>query len=581
MRRRLLLGLITFLTLWLPSLADDYQVPTCTADEFVTLFDLIVELQVQANTDLLTFKDLLQASQRQIDERETVLSQLPLCADGIETRVLLLQLGVDIVARTALEFAALPTDANPYRQRLASDHERIETVTSAMLSRDRSDATAPEDRRILACALTDLAAINKLATEFMSLVAEADATTSRDKYIDSLDRRLAWREDNLADLPACAEAIELALLVNRASSDAAANHALAFAGVSAQTNPYHNLEAAGIAELQVWQERIKATRASARSQAGPSTGALPPCTDAELFSAWQSLQPLRAILPVQGAVPATLTAILDFSQAELDSRVSAISQLPNCAEALYAGWWLAEALSDLAADAAFAETAMIISARATTSRTKAEAALARMERLLAGQPSASIPATRNAAACRDADTIYFNVYILPAFHEFTEAALSAATPAAATALAARSFAFRDKLWAHLPRCAEALEIGWLMRGISADFIAMIALESAGTAPRQIPYLQSIIDDIADLSALIDTLNADSVFAAGLVYYVIADGYANIRSCGSTECSVVGVVQRGEALRVLDDQDTWFEIQLSDGGTAWIAGFLTEKTPPGA
>ena len=120
-----------------------------------------------------------------------------------------------------------------------------------------------------------------------------------------------------------------------------------------------------------------------------------------------------------------------------------------------------------------------------------------------------------------------------------------------------------------------------MRGISADFIAMIALESAGTAPRQIPYLQSIIDDIADLSALIDTLNADSVFAAGLVYYVIADGYANIRSCGSTECSVVGVVQRGEALRVLDDQDTWFEIQLSDGGTAWIAGFLTEKTPPGA
>ena len=581
MRRRLLLGLITLLTLWLPSLADDYQVPACTADEFVTLFDLIVELQVQANTDLLTFKDLLQASQRQIDERETVLSQLPLCADGIETRVLLLQLGVDIVARTALKFAALPSDENPYQQRLASDHERIETVTLAMLSRDRSDATAPEERRILACAPADLTAINKLATEFIALVADAESIASRDQYIDSLERRLAWREDNLADLPACAEAIELLLLMNRASSDAAANHALAFAGVSAQTNPYYNLEVADIAELQVWQERIKATRASALSQAGPSTGALPPCSDAELSSAWQSLQPLRAILPVQGAVPATLTAILDFSQAELDSRVSAISQLPNCAEALYAGWWLAEALSDLAANSAFGETAASISQRATISRSKAEAALARMERILAEQPTAAIPATRNAAACRDADTIYFNVYILPAFHEFTEAVLTATTPAAATALADRSFAFRDKLWAYLPRCAEALEIGWLMRGITADFITMIALESAGATPRDIPYLQSIIDDIVDLSALIDTLNADSVFAAGLVYYVTADGYANIRSCGSTACAVVGVVQRGEALRVLDDQDTWFEIQLSDGGTAWIAGFLTDKTPPGA
>ena len=37
---------------------------------------------------------------------------------------------------------------------------------------------------------------------------------------------------------------------------------------------------------------------------------------------------------------------------------------------------------------------------------------------------------------------------------------------------------------------------------------------------------------------------------------------------------------GEGLTVLDDSSDWYEVRLEDGQTAFIAGFLMSKTPPG-
>lgn len=580
MRRRISVALIALLHLLVNSQATDDPIPPCTREEFVTVFELIAEHQVAAEQILPSFTDILRFSQSQLQLRESALAELPNCADGFEAHRALLQLGVDIVARNALDLALLPAAENPYRQRLASDSERIEAMTAAMLGRDRTNAPRLEERRSPACSNDDLSLLTTVVAEFLGIFENAASITNLPLYIASVDRRLAWREATLPHLPACAEAIPLGLLLARASSDAAAHHALAFAGVSRRTNPYDELEAAALSELDIWLEQARLDRADGDSASSGVTGRLPACTQAELAVAHASL--LAAHSQMLGGFGFTddISLMLAASREHVDSRDSTYRQLPGCAEAFHAGWQLAEAVSDQAALVVVGEANDQAFDRAQASSVKATAALSRLESLLADQPPAATRPSRGAPTCRDAQIVYFNVYVLPAFHRYTEAALATLRPPQLDELEEQAQSFRERLWAHLPRCGETIEIGWLMRRIALDFIALLALEAAGAAPRDIPYLAAIIDDMGTLSARIDELNEDTVYAAGSIYYVSADGFANIRSCGSTECEVVGLVQRGDTLRVLDDSDVWYQIQLSGGGSAWIAGFLASKELPG-
>ena len=491
---------------------------------------------------------------------------------------MLLSLGVDIVARNALDLASLPPDENPYRQQLDTDQARLESLSEAMLNRDRANAPSPEERHSPACTDEEISQIVDSVAEFLVAIDDADSIANLPLYVQSVARRLAWREENLPRLPACAEAIPLALLLNRASSDAAAHHALAFAGVSQQTNPYDDLETAALAELRVWLEQTQLARAGAESTPTGVKSRLPACTQTELASAYASLQPAYERIGGYGFANEP-PIMLAYSRDHIDSRAAFFRQLPGCAEAFHAGWRLAEAISAEAADVAFAGANTTMAEQAGASRARAIAALSRLESLLDDQQTSASAQRRGAPACRDDQMVFFNVYIATAFHRFTEAALEAKSPADLTTLIEQAGSLRELLWEQLPRCGEALEAGWLMRRIASDFIALLALESAGVDPLDIPYLRSIIDDMAALAAQIDALNDDTFFAGGLIYYVNADGYANIRACGSIECEAVGLVQRGDVLRVLDDASAWYKIQLSDGSAAWIAGFLASKTPP--
>lgn len=63
------------------------------------------------------------------------------------------------------------------------------------------------------------------------------------------------------------------------------------------------------------------------------------------------------------------------------------------------------------------------------------------------------------------------------------------------------------------------------------------------------------------------------------YYVNATGTVNIRSCASTDCGVVTTAKPSDALTVIDDSGTWYELQLDDGKTGYIADFLVSVNEP--
>lgn len=74
--------------------------------------------------------------------------------------------------------------------------------------------------------------------------------------------------------------------------------------------------------------------------------------------------------------------------------------------------------------------------------------------------------------------------------------------------------------------------------------------------------------------------SDEADSAPKTYYVTATPYVNIRSCAATSCEIVGAAQHGEALTVIDDSGDWYEIQLENGESAFVAGFLASERPPG-
>lgn len=60
--------------------------------------------------------------------------------------------------------------------------------------------------------------------------------------------------------------------------------------------------------------------------------------------------------------------------------------------------------------------------------------------------------------------------------------------------------------------------------------------------------------------------------------IVVNGDVNLRSCAGTTCDVVQVAKNGSLLTVIGTDGDWYEVQLDDGTTAFIASRLTTAGP---
>lgn len=587
MRRLAILLCIIVLCLSPASLADDSALPLCADEEFLKFFNMIVEHQIEFDADITSASMLHRVSRAQMERREAYTSELPMCADAIAIQILLIQLGGDALARAVLESAGLPADENPYLLRLPDSQARIEDLLSTMLGVDRSNAPPPMERKLPACEMADFTLLMVVAAEFLDLDSSSDEGANPAESIDAIHHLLQWREDNIPLLPICAESINLVQALSAAATDSAAANAFAYAGLSAERNPFPPLRTASIVTVASWLDHWSATvvEQSATAPAGSTgEGRLPPCAPSDLPARLEELQSEYAALLKSTAANADLA---NYGAAQIAFRQSRLAQLPNCEEAFALRWFSMEALADatlrLAVDGgATALTSASLpsgiadrEARAAKLWTKLENLLTRGERQLDEGKTAAAP------ICSDADELFLLSYLLPEFWDFTEVALMITQPDEVAALVDQSQAFRQLLWTHLPRCDEAIAIGLLMRAIAADTVSMLALELADLPVAEIPFLPNVASDMEFLFERIGKYftNCGNVNAATTTYYVIAENIANVRECASTNCNIVTTASRGQRLDVVDDLSNWYEIVLPNCETAFIAGFLASQTPP--
>lgn len=548
MRRSSVVILVVLcLSIALPAVRAQDEPPICTRAEFLDIFDLAVDYQARFAEPLTDFSALMAYSQQHASDRLTALAQGPPCAEALEFSALLVQLGGDFAARAALELAGTPPADNPYLT-LPDRDQQINERLAAMFNRDRSQAEAPEARQLPVCSAQQLDAYAAAAADLLELLSRDEQMDSRAVFATMLAERLTWRANWLSALPICAETLALWQALNAALTDSTTSLSFAFVGVPEAQNPFGALADVGLERVAALQ--APAGTESAALQSVEKRG-LPACSRDQLERAIAAIdrQALSALHATDDA--------LQRSQLHLDYRASVLSRLPICAEAFAVGWWLDEWLG----------------APESENRARLDEALLRLE-----SARVSAPFSSQSAACSDADLRFVTVYISPAFHNWLRAALSATAFAQQPALEQESQAFRDLLWAHLPRCDDAVRLGMQMRGIAADFVAAIELESAGAFAVEIPYTLELPSAIVQLGERLGAIDSALGIGQTQTWFVDVQGFANVRSCGSTACGVVTIVQGGDPLEVLDDSGDWFELSLPGGRTGYIAAFLVSKTP---
>lgn len=576
--------LISLLLLWLLAVPAGAQAP-CTRAEFLTIFRQTADLQLALDTAIATVKDLLRFSETAIVDRKINLSAPPNCADALEFQRLSIEVTGDFIGRQALDLAKVPEDKNPYRLHFAGEQERIEDSLSAMLSLDRSDALAVDERSLPNCSGEELDELDELVSELLTLLDNSEASDDLAYALLAIDARLLWREEALQGRPACAEWVALLPLLSAAATDSAADFAIS-ATLGSADNPFAGPAAAHNVRLQQWLSPAQAAL-SIPSGATIDSSGLPACSADELAQAHIRLAPQYAALLATASQINDTSDLQRYSEAYLHFRAAQLADLPLCAEAFAVGWQTRQLLGGLAISAAlnlvdaageqnpYSGTLKDESARVAEAIDGLSGPLAGINGLSAKTPDASL------LNCSKSEILFLYYYLLPEFETFSFAALSLQAPKGLPALVEGSLGLRELLWLELPRCAEALEIGLVMRRIAADLVALIGLEAAGTPAIDIPYLHGVAADMSWLAAQLKELTGDlgSTPHAGTRYYIIAERGANIRSCASIDCPIIATALRGDVVYASDDRGAWYRLNLPDDQTGYIAAFLLSSTPP--
>ena len=582
------IALILFLTLT-PSLqAQQNGYPACSESEILVLISSMLDYLTLRGSAVDTIDDLVDHAGLHLESRDSSLSLLPLCAAAIVTQRQVVALSGDFAAGAALERAGVSRSANPYFARDLVDETRIDrALDKLMVAAGTGDA--PQERSpIRLCARAENDQLNQLAEEFLSIDL-GPATAGNQTVIVFIDLMLAWRDDKLARLPECAQAIELGFLLSKATTDSAAMLAFGYADVPDADNPYSQAVSAARESLSTWrvdlmiiQPQFKGAQMLAL---GPASE-LPPCAPRDLAFAYSDVQS-DVLASVFSRSVNSQAELIAFSQAHMGLRNGMLSQLPLCAELFELRWRTSELLGDSAARHAFDLAAGAgqenpFVERVNDQLVKMQTWLSNAEEVLASFEV--IPAKPSEAPalpdCRSGEISLMISYLTPDLREFVDAGLTVKTWGDLYQLYDQSFAHRDDLWLRLPRCREALELGLLMRQLAGDWVAMSAMDLTFDGLDDIVYVPEVRRDMQLFETLRDKLVGRSP-RVGQTYYVTANPYANIRSCAATSCGIVATAQHGEALTVVDDSSDWYELQLEDGRTGYIAGFLMSETRPGS
>ena len=312
-----------------------------------------------------------------------------------------------------------------------------------------------------------------------------------------------------------------------------------------------------------------------------SDGAFAPCAAADLETL-QSLASGYDALLAQGTRTRSAALLRYLVERQYEWRLGLNDELPRCAEALEIGWLMSQVSGDAVAvaalDLAGADSDWLLEPM-SSGQARIIALLEDLSAALDGAALTPQSLDDVGAACSDAQLAVLAPGILVGFQATGAMALAVTSPEEFNAYAAAYLDWRETTWERLPHCNEAVEFGLMMNQILGDFVALFLQRFNGLADEDNPLNPQIETELnrfaIKMEAVVTALDRNRTL---LDYTVSGDSGANIRACPTTDCEVLAVFDKGQALRIIDDSGEWYEVRLTNGETGFVAGFLASPDP---
>ena len=568
--------------------AQEAGFPACSWAELTygryTVAPDFLDLVETVSLDMDT-AELAQFGEQVLQWRSDMLPSLMTCAENIRLGFLTSQMGTDTASILGLHFARFPRDRIHYATHSETVIEAfsayLDEVADLLESGERDDLSPSQPEDLPMCSQDQAAALMDLAGDFQAVQRERLTIEFAGDLPAYMEKQLDWRVQALTDMPACAEALEWILRMLLLNVDTGAFFALQAAGVSNDANPFVEAVANGSARVEQWLA-ASAPPPSVERSLRPYGSRFPGCS---LVQAYFPIDDgdFRTMLE-KAQSSDTLEALQTFGSEQISWRADLWKGLAQCAEALEIGWFMSQLAGDLAAAAALALAGAeagdnVYQQRALQGLDEKEALESLLEQPDWADGLASEAGELSACDARQAAELENINADFQA--ELVGAALKIESLADLLRYSEMHIEWRDGFWEALPGCEDALIEGLMMNVIATDFAAAFGLNVAGVDSDNNPYMLQALgawSRLLDRTILADLLESDATGAK--TYYVTANPAANLRSCASTSCSIVGSAKRGEAITVTDDSADWYEIRMENGEAAFIAGFLASRDRPG-
>ena len=360
-----------------------------------------------------------------------------------------------------------------------------------------------------ACTWAERSALADMRPGFDALIERGQIIQSRADFSAYIKRYFAWREDLRVQMPHCAEIFEIALLMNQIASNqvarAALDRALQVEGLSTKENPFV-FEEYGVGGLPGQLTALIARTEEELTDAerdSPEERGLPPCTDAELDTFYAEVfDPYFAQIEIfqRGN---SMASLLEIIEAQLPWRAGVWASLPAC-ETMYALTWLiTQTAGDMAVLFAFYLADMKAQYDLYYEETaRVSAIIAEMSPAFLGDATADVTLPDSALPGCARSQIDDFVDVIIEYAELSAAAAEVASVDDVFAFGRRQYAWREKRFSDLPRCAEAFELGLLFDQSSGDVVLAMALYIAGVDEDDIPHMAAMQAGSARMSALV-------------------------------------------------------------------------------
>ncbi|MCY4070552.1 MAG: SH3 domain-containing protein [Chloroflexi bacterium] len=590
MSAKQLLLLVAALLLAGLSLAQESGLPACsdgnlrntmygTADRFFSLYDAIDSAR--------SVDDLLENYQKLVNWRGGALPKMLTCAENYEYVLRMSELTGDLLSSKALQRSGVGRLFDPLEKAFHVDVPRFNELQDGLYDMidggDRASFPYSSSHGLPACTGAARESLMDLISGFQALHASHEELEGRSEVLDYIEEVVLWRRQNLLQQPVCAEAIDIEVSIHSLIADTFALHAFRLAKVEETSNIAIGQVAQGAERLTSLLDKLIAEDLESAALSLPIYGSnFPTCSVAQFQSFADHILPHIEFL-LQATELDTVEDLLEFRKPQNEFRDSTWSRMALCAETMEIGWWLNQLSADFAASRAYKHGRILKDNLYSDAKLQGAMNLGNVGDMLFESIPLEILADESTEVldCSDDELQTVDEVVIDFQNNLMEIAFHIETESDLRRYSEAHLEWRERVWSALPNCIEGMQLVVTMNAVASDFAVAIGLDASGELGDDNPYRTQAIRNWASIMKLpyITALKQGSLRTYP-IYYVTANPYANIRSCGSTECSIVGSAKYGSELIISDDTGSWYQIWTADGEPAFIAGFLTSSVRPG-